>query len=152
MAKSEPPSADERETLTTRLIHWPRELVFKAWTDPQHLAKWWGPKGFSNTFHEFDASPGGNWRFVMHSPDGTDYPNQSVFVEVTRPERIVFDHLLPMHRFRVTATFDDQGGNTWLAFRMRFENVDECNKVKSFVIEANEQNLDRLEAELANMT
>jgi len=88
----------------------------------------------------------------MHGPDGTDYPNQSVFVEITRPERIVFDHLLPMHKFRVTATFDDQYGNTLLAFRMRFENVDECNKVKSFVIDANEQNLDRLEAELANMT
>jgi len=60
MAKSDPPSADKLEILTTQLIGLPRELVFKAWTDPQHLAKWWGPKGFTNTFHEFDASPGGN--------------------------------------------------------------------------------------------
>ena len=145
-------NADDYEVLTTRVLPWPRELVFKAWTDPLHLAKWWGPNGFTNTFHEFEPRPGGTWRFVMHGPDGTDYHNQIVFVEVAQPERIVFDHLLPMHKFRVTATFDDHGGNTLIAFRMRFESVAQCDAVKSFVVEANEQNLDRLETELANMT
>ena len=67
----------DREIVTTRVFDAPRELVFKAWTDPDHLAKWWGPKGFTNTFQEFDMRPGGVWRFIMHGPDGVDYKNKS---------------------------------------------------------------------------
>lgn len=139
------------EIVSTRLFDFPRELVFKAWTDPDHLACWWGPKGFTNTFHEFDLRPGGIGRFVMRGPDGTDYQNESVFVEIVKPERIVFDHLKPMHKFQVVATFADQDGKTKLTFRMLFETAAECNQVKSYVVEGNEQNFDRLEAELARM-
>ena len=67
----------DREIVTTRLLDWPRERVFRAWTDPAHLARWWGPKGFTNTFHEFDLRPGGLWRFVMHGANGADYQNKS---------------------------------------------------------------------------
>jgi uncharacterized protein YndB with AHSA1/START domain len=141
----------DREIVTKRVFDAPRELLFQAWTDPDHLAHWWGPKGFRNTFHEFDLRPGGEWRFTMHGPDGVDYQNESVFVEIAKPERVVFDHLKPMHKFRVTATFVEQAGKTEVAFRMRFESPAECAKVKGFVVEANEQNLDRLEAELAKM-
>jgi uncharacterized protein YndB with AHSA1/START domain len=144
-------SEADREIVTTRLIDAPRRLVFKAWTDPDHLARWWGPKGFTNTFHEFDPTPGGMWRFVMHGPDGVDYKNESVFQEVVEPERIVFRHLRPMHRFQAIASFADEAGKTGLTWRMVFESVAECQKVKSFVVEANEQNLDRLEAQLATM-
>jgi uncharacterized protein YndB with AHSA1/START domain len=65
----------DREIVTTRAIAAPPELVFKAWCDPAHLVHWWGPKGFTNTFHEFDPRPGGAWRFVMHGPDGASDPN-----------------------------------------------------------------------------
>lgn len=75
-------SASEREPVTSRVLEAPRERVFRAFSDPAHLERWWGPKGFTNTFHEFDLRPGGNWRFVMHGPDGADFPNESVFVEV----------------------------------------------------------------------
>ena len=68
----------DREIVTTRVFNAARELVFKAWTDPDHLVHWWGPKGFTNTFQEFDLRPGGIWRFVMHGPDGVDYKNKSV--------------------------------------------------------------------------
>lgn len=142
--------SSDHEIVSTRVFNAPRELVFKAWTDPNHLAQWWGPKGFKNTFHEFNLKPGGDWRFVMHGPDGVDYPNHSVFIEIVSPERIVFDHLSD-HKFRVTATFTEQASKTQVTFRMHFESATECAKVKKFVIEANEQNLDRLESQLIKM-
>jgi len=140
----------DREILSTPVVDAPRERVFNAWTDPVRLARWWGPKGFTNTFHEFDLRPGGHWRFVMHGPDGTDHQNESVFVEIVEPERIVFDHV-SQHRFRVIATFEDLEGKTKVIFRMRHETAEDCQRVKEFVVPANEQNFDRLEAELANM-
>ena len=143
-------STADREIVTTRVIDAPREIVFKAWTDPDHLMHWWGPKDFTNTFHEFDLKPGGVWRLVMHGPDGANYKNESVFVEVVKPERIVFQHVLP-HRFQVTATFADQAGKTKLTWCMLFESVAECEKVKRLVVKANEQNLDRLEREIVKM-
>src|SRR4051794_12623895 len=90
---TEATATSDREIVATRVFDAPRELVFKAWTDPEHLAQWWGPTGFTNTFHEFDLRPGGVWRFVMHGPDGVDYKNENVFVEIVKPERIVFDHV-----------------------------------------------------------
>ncbi|RPJ81982.1 MAG: polyketide cyclase [Acidobacteria bacterium] len=141
----------DREIVNTRVLHAPREQVFRAWIEPEILARWWGPKGFRNTFQEFDPTPGGRWRFVMHAPNGVDFPNESVFEEIVPPERIVFRHLSPVHAFQLVATFAEEGGLTRLTFRMRFETAAECAKVKGFVPEANEQNLDRLEAELARM-
>lgn len=134
-----------REIISTRVFDYPRESVFHAWSNPVLLAKWWGPNGFSNTFHEFDFTCGGNWKLTMHGPDGTDYPNESVFEEIIKPEKIVFIHLRPMHKFQVTATFEDSDERTKLFFSMLFDSLEECEKVKSYVLEANEQNFDRLE-------
>ena len=67
-------------------------LVWQAWTDPKHLAQWWGPNGFSTTTSAFDMRPGGVWRFVMHGPDGRDYENRITFDEIVRPERLVYHH------------------------------------------------------------
>jgi len=141
----------DREIVSTRALAWPRERVFRAWTESEHLARWWGPRGFTNTFQEFDPKPGGRWQFVMHGPNGADYPNQSVFVEIVKPERIVFDHL-SAPAFRVTATFAEEAAKTRLTFRMLFETAAECDKVKGFAVGANEENFDRLEAELARMS
>ena len=74
----------EREIVTSRIIDKPRELVFQAWTDPKHLANWWGPKGFTNTFHTFDLKPEGNWKFTMRSPDGSEFFNHSIFEEIVK--------------------------------------------------------------------
>ena len=82
----------------------------------------------------------------MHGQDGIDYQNKSVFKEIVKPERIVFQHLKPMHRFEVTAMFEDLGDQTKLTFRQLFETVEECDRVRGFIVDANEQNLDRLEA------
>lgn len=122
----------------------PSEL-FNAWTDPALLAQWWGPKGFTNTFQEFDLRPGGYWRFVMHGPDGSDYPNESRFVEITAPKRLVFDHISG-HHFRLEATFEPEGNHTKLTFKQTFVSKDEYEKLKSFLVAANEENLDKLQA------
>src|SRR5690349_10691408 len=106
-------STPDREIVATRVFNAPRELVFDLWTRPEHVAQWWGPNGFTTTIQEMDVRPGGVWRLVMHGPDGTNYPNRSVFVEIIRPERIVYDHLSGP-KFRSTATFDEEGGKTRL--------------------------------------
>ncbi len=139
-----------REVITTHVFDFPRELVFKAWTDPNHLAQWWGPNGFTNTFHEFDLRPGGSWRFVMHSPTGTDYQNESVFVEVAKPERLVFIHI-SAPKFQTTATFVEKDGKTKLTWRMFFESAAQYEKIKAIVTEGNKQNIERLEKHLAEM-
>lgn len=139
-----------REIVSSRVFASPREYVFDAFGDPARLAQWWGPKDFTNTFYEFDLRPGGHWRLVMHGPDGANFENESVFVEVVKPERIVFQHLEPVHGFQMVMTFAEQAGTTRLTWRMRFDSASECARVKSFVAVANEQNFDRLAVHLAN--
>lgn len=138
----------ELDILTTRTFPVARERVFAAWADPAQLARWWGPEGFTNTFEEFDLRPGGRWRFTMHGPHDTHYPNESVFVEVTAPARIVFDHLSGP-AFQVRATFTDVDGGTHLAFRMRFASAEACEAIRHFAGSANEQVFDRLATLLA---
>jgi uncharacterized protein YndB with AHSA1/START domain len=140
----------DREIVSTRVLNAPRELVFKAWTDPDQLVHWWGPKGFTATSQEFDPRPGGVWRFVLHGPDGVDYQNRSIFLEVVKPERIVFVQVSGP-QFQVTTTFAEQAGKTRVTFRMLFESAANCDKIKAFAVEGNEQNFDRLEAQLAKM-
>ena len=82
-------STADRELLLTRLLNAPIELVWEVWTDPKHLAQWWGPNGFSNTISQMDVQPGGEWNLVMHGPDGKDYKNKSVFKEVVMHRKLV---------------------------------------------------------------
>jgi uncharacterized protein YndB with AHSA1/START domain len=129
------------------VIDAPRARVFEAFSDPAHLAQWWSPNGFTNTFHEFDLRPGGAWRFVMHGPDGTDYPMEHVFVDVAAPGRVVFKHVITHsadHEFEMTITFTAQGERTVIGWRQVFDSAAECQRVAGFVVDATEQNLDRL--------
>lgn len=142
-------NADEainREIISSRVFNTTADQIFAAWTDPKRLAKWWGPNGFSNTFHEFDLKPGGHWKFTMHGPNGIDYRNESVFVEL-EPTRIILDHV-SWPKFRLIATFDQTGTQTKLNFRQVFNSVDDYQKVKAIAVPANEENFDRLEAVL----
>jgi uncharacterized protein YndB with AHSA1/START domain len=82
-------SVADRKLVLSRVYDAPRELVWKAMTDPGHVVHGWGPKGFSNTLHKLDLRPGGVWSHTMHGPDGTDYPNRSVFIEIVKPKRLV---------------------------------------------------------------
>jgi len=124
---------DPRAILATRVFDAPRALVWSVWTDPEHLAQWWGPNGFSTTTSAFDARPGGIWRFVMHGPDGRDYQNRITFDEIVKPERLVYHHgggddVEPV-QFRTTVTFEDLGGKTRLTMRMLFPSVAERERV-----------------------
>jgi uncharacterized protein YndB with AHSA1/START domain len=143
-------AADPREIVSGRVFEAPRQKVFKAFADPTHLARWWGSKGFRNTFEEFDFRPGGTWRFTMHGPDGTDHPNRSVFLDIQEPGRIVLEHESPPV-FRMTITLADEDGKTRLDWRMLFESADVRDRIATFAVAANEQNFDRLQAELAGM-
>lgn len=141
----------DREIVSTRVFDAPRERVWRAFADPQLVVTWWGPDGFTNTLEKMELRPGGTWKHVMHGPDGTDYPNESVFTEVVEPERIVFHHLGPMHDFTMKMTFADEGGKTRLTWRMWHDTAEACAKVRGFAPAAIEQNFDRLAACLGDM-
>jgi uncharacterized protein YndB with AHSA1/START domain len=135
----------DRKIVTIRVFNAPREVIFSAWTNPELLKQWWGPKGFTNTFHEFGLHEGGHWKFIMHGPNGGNYPNESVFVEIKEPERIVLNHISKPH-FQLTASFEEVDKNqTRLIFEQLFETVEEYNKIKLYAVVANEENMDRLE-------
>ena len=146
-----PTSADARECVHARLINAPRERLFRAFAQAEHLAKWWGPDGFSSTFSTFDLRVGGHWRFVMHGPDGTDYPNEIVFRELVAPERVVLEHLGSVHHFFLTITFTEQAGQTMVGWRQVFDTAQHRESVAQFVGPANEQNLSRLALEVQNV-
>ncbi len=94
----------------------------------------------------FDLKPGGTWKYIMHGPNGHDYPNEVKFLEVVRPERIVFEHLVPW--YRMTILFESRGENTMLSWRQEWDRTADDEKFKAFLIQANEENFDRLAAHL----
>lgn len=137
------------EIVSRRVFPAPPGRLFDAVADPSVLARWWGPAGSVNVFEEFDFRPGGAWRFVMRAADGTEFPMSKRFVEIDRPERIVLDHLDPVHGFRMSMAIADAGaGRARLEWRMAFDSAAEADRVRTFVLAANEENFDRLEAVL----
>ena len=145
----------DREIVTTRLIDAPRELVFEAWTDPQHVAHWFGPDGFVTTTHAMDVRPGGVWRFTMRGPDGKDWPNVVTYEQVVAPERLVYLHgdETEPDMFHNTVTFDDQDGKTALTMRAVFKTA----AARDFVarergaVEGGQQTVSRLEQYVRTM-
>ena len=125
---------DPRSIIGTRVFDAPRALVFAAFTDPKHLAQWWGPNGFTTTTSAFDFRPGGVWRFVMHGPDGRNYQNRVTYDEIVPPERIVYRHgggddVEPV-QFTQTVTFEDLGnGQTRLTRHGRFPSAEDRARV-----------------------
>jgi len=144
-------TSPDREIVTTRILKVPRTLVYRAWTEPEHLKNWWGPKGFTNTFHIFDLRVGGRWSFIMHGPDKGHYPNECTFLAIREPELLVWDRQSkPI--FQVEVIFDEIGHNeSRIIFRQKFATAEECSKLRKFVPEKNEENMDRLEDELKKM-
>ncbi len=141
-----------RELSISRLLNAPRELVWKVWTEPEHIAQWWGPAGFTNTIFKMDVKPGGEWEFVMHGPDGIDYKNKHVFHEIIKEERLVLNHVTAP-KFKMTATFEAKGDQTLLTIHSVFESAEQLEQViKVFRADQGlKQNVDRLETYLAEM-
>jgi uncharacterized protein YndB with AHSA1/START domain len=113
----------DREVVISRLIDGPLELVFEECTDVRHLSQWWGPDGFTTTTRSFDFRVGGVWDFVMHGPDGTDYPNWINWREIVPPERVMLLHGEfegDPNAFESTLTFAKRGDRTELVMRTVF--------------------------------
>lgn len=142
----------DREVRTTRTIAAPRERVFAAWTDPVLLAQWWGPHGFSNTFHRFELKPEGVWDFTMHGPNGMHFNNTCIFKRIEPPGYLEFDHLKEMHFYKAMVTFMDMAGGTRIDWTMRFDTEEELAPIKAYIAQANEENMDRLQLIIRNST
>lgn len=123
------------------------EAVYSAIQDPARLARWWGPDGFTNTFHTFEFRAGGSWLFTMHGPDGTDYPNQSEFLELVPNALVRLRHVNEPH-FELSMALEPSATGTLLTWVGVFENPAFAESLRSFLEGANEQNLNRLVLEV----
>jgi uncharacterized protein YndB with AHSA1/START domain len=131
-------------------------MVWEAWTDPEQLVLWWGPRDFTTTIDEMDVRPGGVWKLVMHGPDGTDYPNKSIFTEVIPYERLAYRLTGgrsggPPVQIEKIATFEDEAGGTRVTMRMVFASA-EARDENVWVygsIEGGKQALERLAEHLS---
>ena len=122
--------------------------MFEAVARPETLARWWGPKGFTNNFAVCEFKPGGRWQYVMHGPEATHHPNESVFAEIDPPSRIVLRHV-SKPRYVLTVGLEPRDGGTEISWVQEFEDAAVAARIRHIVEPANEQNLDRLEAVLA---
>lgn len=132
---------------TSREIPATPEQVFAAFSDPVRLARWWGPTGFRNVFSTCEFRPAGRWVYVMHGPNGGKHPNESVFAEIVPASRIVIQHLSGP-RYRLIIGLTPSSGGTLLTWSQAFEDDAMAARIRHIVVPANEQNLDRLTAEI----
>lgn len=128
------------ELYLTRVYDAPVSVVWEAWNDPEQVAQWWGPRGFTITTHSKDLRPGGHWDYTMHGPDGVDYPNVTKYFEVEKHKLLVYDHGGSKDRpplFRVTVQFSETKGKTKLEFTMAFATPEVAREMKKFIKSAN---------------
>ena len=123
----------------TRVYDAPLQAVWEAWTEPEEVAQWWGPRGFTLTTHSHDLRTGGHWHYTMHGPDGTDYENTTQYLEVVPQQRMVYDHGGHKDRpplFRVTALFTERNGRTQLDMSMAFATPEVAAEMRGFIRKA----------------
>jgi uncharacterized protein YndB with AHSA1/START domain len=138
-------STTDRELVTERFFEAPPALVYEAWTKTQHLERWWGPHGFSIRSSEFEFKEGGNWRFIMVSPTGQEYPNHVVFREIEPAKRLLLEHF-PGPHFFITATFRPEGQGTRLRFHQLFDDSKTVEQVRPFAEPGNRDLMEKLES------
>lgn len=140
--------ATNRELIVTKMLPAPVELVWHVWTNPEHIANWWGPDGFTNTIHTMNVAPGGEWRLTMHGPDGKNFINKSVFAEIVPGKKIVFQHFNP--NYLATIVFTPEANKTLMEWTMLFGTTEMFETVVK-VFKADEglkQNVEKLVAYL----
>jgi uncharacterized protein YndB with AHSA1/START domain len=124
------------------------QRVFQAFARPELLALWWGPSGFTNSFKVFEFWPGGRWTFVMHGPDGTNHPNESVFLKLDAPSTLVIQHV-SRPRYVLTVSLAAHEGGTAISWVQEFEDGAVAARIRHIAEPANEQNIDRLQSLLS---
>lgn len=155
--KSDSGNTGDREIVISRSYRAPRELVFRAWTDPEQIGLWWGPTGFTITTHSREVRPGGLWEFTMHGPDGVDYPNRVHWLEVVPPERLRYQHVgehdLEEVLFETLVTFEEEADGTRLTMLAVLPTAEERERVirEHNAIEGGKQTLARLAEHLASL-
>lgn len=132
---------------TNRDIEATPDEVFAAFTNPERLARWWGPAGFTNTFNLCDFKPGGRWSYVMHGPEAGHYQNESVFEEIESGKKVVIRHE-SNPRYRLVITLARTANGTDVLWEQTFDSEEIARRVEKVVVQANEENLDRLMAEV----
>ena len=149
MVTAEPGTPDGAAVRTHRVLPYQLRDVYEAFARPELLERWWGPSGFTNTFEAFDFRPGGHWKYVMHGPNGATFQNESVFLELEAPSRVVIHHVSkPRYVLTITLAADNRG--TAITWNQEFEDPAVAARIRHIVEPANEQNLDRLQAALAS--
>lgn len=137
-------SHSDQEIFSSRVLNVPIETLYNAFVNPDQLKIWWGPEGFTNTIHEFDLNPGGKWILTMHGPDIGNYENSSVF-DVVKPLELISWKRISQPLFDMEVGFTIISDNqSQISFRMIFDSIEACNKIRSFVEPKNEENFDRL--------
>ena len=122
----------DREIRLSRLVNAPIKLVWEVWTNPEHIKEWWGPNGFTNTISKMDVRENGEWDLIMHGPDGTNYKNKSVYKEIVKHKKIVYEHV-SSPKFLATISFEAQGKKTLIDWHMLFESKEQfIQVVKTF--------------------
>ncbi len=151
-------SIESRSDTRHTVIPAPPAAVFAAISAPDRIGRWWGPEGFTSTVHTFEFTPGGRWLLTMHGPDGTDYPNQNVFTRLEADRLFEIEHLSDRHHFILTIELHPQTGDgagpeaplgTEVRWRQTFDTAEHYQQIAAFIATANQQNLDRLAAEVA---
>lgn len=132
---------------TSREIPASPENIFAAISNPERLARWWGPAGFTNTFNKFEFTIGGKWFFVMHGPNGANYENESEFSDIAPSERVVIYHISEP-KFILTISINQSARGSLVDWNQEFESEQIAMNIAHIVVPSNEQNLDRLTAEV----
>lgn len=143
-----------RQLVVSRVVDAPREIVFRACTEALHVGRWWGPFGFTTTIHEHRVAPGGTWRFTMHGPDGTDYPNVIHYREVQAPARLAFAHgsgLPGDPDFDVEMTFTSEAGGTRVSLCQTHESEARAAEIARYALAGGEETMTRLQGYVASM-
>ena len=132
---------------TSREIPATVEQVFAAISDSERLARWWGPAGFTNTFKVCEFKNGGRWSFIMHGPNGSNYPNENMFAEIESPRRVVVQHASEP-KYCLTITLAPSSSGTIVSWSQVFDSSEVASRLEHIVVPANEQNLERLSVEV----
>jgi uncharacterized protein YndB with AHSA1/START domain len=142
---------EDREMRITKTLIAPVDLIWETWTNPEHLVNWWGPDDFTSTIHKMEFQEGGEWKLTMHGPDGTNYPNRSIFREIIPFKKIVFEHFNP--HFITTVLFESKSEETRMDWTGLFDSVEMLETVIKVhkADEGQKQNIERLEKYLSKL-